>query len=140
MRRILCFFGFHQFKEYYGNPVAPNSHIRYSAYLCQNCSKPKYERKKIIYEKILFPTEIENRLRTEIKNIRAFVPEESSDSIKFSILFPENKLFMITIPTSGVGLEYGNVFPFTYSINKEIQYQNAWDIDAIITFIKTVTN
>ena len=83
--------------------------------------------------------EIEEKLQT-IPNIRAFVPEEGSDYVKFSLLFPENKLFMISVPTSGIGLQYGNVFPFTYAINKDIEYQNVWDIDKIIIFIKTVTN
>ena len=79
--------------------------------------------------------EIEEKLQS-IPNIRAFVPEVCDDYVKFSLLFPENKLFMITVPTSGVGLEYGNVFPFTYSINKDIQYSNALNINVIIAYIK----
>ena len=85
------------------------------------------------------PKEIEEKLQS-IPNIRAFVPEVCDDYVKFSLLFPNNKLFMITIPTSGVAALYDNIFPFTYTINKDLQYQNAMGIDMIIGFIKTVTD
>ena len=84
------------------------------------------------------PIEIEERLRTEVKNMRVFIPEECDEHVKYTLLLPGDRMFFITVNMIDIEGLKDNVFVFSYFKNKEIQFAYYMEFELIIKFINDV--
>ena len=84
------------------------------------------------------PIEIEERLRTEVKNIRVFIPEECDEHVKYSLLLPGDRMFFITVNKIDIEGLKDNVFVFSYFKERELQFAYYLEFDLIIKFINDV--